>query len=224
MKPRRTAGTRLTAHVSRAFVVTGVLACAAGEANAAPKLSVDGFASATVLDPSLDEFRWSLATHPGWALQARTGLGGSRVGVRISRTGTTQSTGLPDEALEPEVALTSLQAIVQHRLIPLAGVDVLAHVGVGLLHVSWDPDEATYDVQGLSEPVTVFYEATDDWTFSAGAVLERTVLPRLSVALELDHTWFLMDVSRRDGDLVEITREGFGNWNARAGLSWHLLP
>jgi hypothetical protein len=200
------------------------LLAGAGVADAAPRLSVDGYLSATVLDPGLDEFRWSLATHPGWTVQARTALGVYRFGARVSGTGTTQGTGLPDEPREPEVALTSLQAVAERSAFQLAGVDVLAHLGVGLLHVSWDPDEASYDVPGFAEPVTVSYDSIDDWTVSLGGAFERTLLPRLSAAIEIDHTWFLMDVSRRDGDLVEISREAFGNWNARLGLSWHLIP
>jgi hypothetical protein len=79
--------------------------------------------------------------------------------------------------------------------------------------MSWAPDRLTLATGG--GPVTVDLVPVDTWIAGGGVALQRALLPRWTVDLQLDRRIFGLDTAHRSGAGIVNQRESFGDWSAR---------
>lgn len=191
----------------------------ASAAEAAPWGSVGVLAGSSRPDSELSRYRWDTGGHRGLGVQGMVGFGIVGGGLRYWRTYTTQSTGLLGVEIEPDVRLESYEAIAQLRLFTLAGIQMAATGSFGQLRLSYEPATLTVDV-GAGSLTEIEFRPIDSWTTSAGLALRRAIVPGVGIGVQVDRSFFELDVLHRAGDVIVGTEEGFGHWNARVELAW----
>lgn len=183
---------------------------------------VSAYLGARALDASLDDYRWDV--EPARALGAEAWIARSRLelALAVERSSTEQGTGLPGVSSAPRVDLTHVALRLRTRLFSLGPVRCHGGVGLGRLHLGWNPDRATYEVAGLPDPLTIEYAPVDTWRseLELGA---RIALPG-PVDVGLASTWsrFDLETAHRDGDGIVERTDTFSTLDARVFLSWSL--
>ena len=172
------------------------------------------------LDDDLADYRWETGTLPVWGAQALVGRGGLAGGLCVWRTSTTQGTGLPDGAGAPTVMLTNLAAVGRVRLVSPLGIEMWATGQIGRVHLAWSPEQLVIDPGTGAAPVTITYQALDEWNPGLGVELRRQLGSGTTVALQVERTAFALDTAHRRGDGIDESRDRFVNWSARLQLAW----
>ena len=93
---------------------------------------------------------------------------------------------------------------------------------VGRLHMSYEPDQLTFDVGGITEPITVDYTPISEWDFGYGLELRTVLMNQLAIALQAERSTFALDTAHRRGDEIVESRERFYSWSLRLQLAWLL--
>ena len=181
--------------------------------------SVGVLAGATQPDSDLSDYRWDVTGQRGFGAQGLVGFGPVGAGIRYWKTQTHQSTGLLGVEIEPEVRMVSVEAMAQLRLFSVAGFQFAATGSYGQLQLSYKPATLTVD-PGTGTLTEIEFRPIDTWTASAGLALRRAILPGIGLGLQVDRSFFELDVLHRAGSEIVGTEEGFGHWNARLELAW----
>jgi hypothetical protein len=154
-----------------------------------------------------------------WGLDARLAADRAGFGVRVWRTRTTQSTGIPGESSASDVKLTGTEAVGKFRVANLAGVHFLASASVGTLHLGWSPDRVTLPPLGAGDPIEVRFDPVTEWIGGVGMTAQRQLFGGFDLALGIERSWFQLDTAHRAGTEIVTGRDTFGNWMVRAQLS-----
>ena len=180
------------------------------------RISIAPVIGAVMFDPHLGDYRWdtSLAVQPG----LRLGVHHTRysAALRTSWSATEQSTGLIGETESPRVHLTQLDLALETRIATLAGVELWGSGHGGRMFLGYEPDQMTVDAGG--SPVTVSFDAINEWCYGAGVAFRRDVARHLALSLQLDGTGFHLDTAHRSGSEIVESREGFVNWSLSLAL------
>jgi hypothetical protein len=172
---------------------------------------------ALALDSHLADYRWdtSISVQPG----LRIGVHHARfaTALRTSWAATEQSTGLLDATSAPRVHLTQVDLALEGRIATLKSVEVWGSGHGGRMFLGYEPDQITVDAGGT--PVTVSFDAINEWCYGFGVALRRDLARHLALGLQLDGTGFNLDTAHRLGNEIVESREGFVNWS----LSLELL-
>jgi len=195
-----------------------LLGLSAPTAARAVEVTVAPVAGATSFDRDLDNYRWDLGPHPTWGLEVRATRGRFGLGLRASRTVTTQATGILGESRRPDVRLTAFELLGETSLLEWRGTRALLLAQAGRLHLGYDPDVLVLDPG--SGPIEVRYAALDEWTGGVGLGLRHDLAGRATLGLTAERSWFGLDTSHRAGDDIVERRETFGNWTVRASVGW----
>ncbi|HKW12977.1 MAG TPA: hypothetical protein VJS69_00685 [Candidatus Krumholzibacteria bacterium] len=183
---------------------------------AAWRISIAPVIGAMLFDPHLADYRWdtSVALQPG----LRLGVHHARysAALRTSWSATEQSTGLIGETEAPRVHLTQLDLALEGRIATLAGVELWGSGHGGRMFLGYEPDQMTVDAGG--SPVTVSFNAINEWCYGAGLAFRRDVARHLALGLQLDGTGFQLDTAHRSGSEIIESREGFMNWSLSLAL------
>jgi hypothetical protein len=183
---------------------------------AAWRISIAPAIGAMLFDPHLADYRWdtSVAMQPG----LRLGVHHARysAALRTSWSATEQSTGLIGETEAPRVHLTQLDLALEGRIATLAGVELWGSGHGGRMFLGYEPDQMTVDAGG--SPVTVSFDAINEWCYGAGIGFRRDVARHLALGLQLDGTGFQLDTAHRSGSEIVESREGFLNWSLSLAL------
>jgi len=169
-----------------------------------------------MLDSHLADYRWdtSPAVQPG----LRIGVHHSRyaAALRTSWSSTEQSTGLLGETTTPRVHLTQLDLSLEGRLATFQRIEVWGSCHGGRMFLGYEPDQMMVDAGG--SPVTVSFDAIDEWCYGFGAALRRDIARHLALGLQVDGTGFQLDTAHRSGNEIVESREGFVNWSVSLSL------
>jgi hypothetical protein len=177
-------------------------------------------AGSTRPDPALADYNWDVGGRASWSLTALAGAGRAGVGLRLSHWRTRQGTGIPGAGDGPVAGMTDVQLLVKARAFSVENLDVFTTAGIGRYHLAYSPDRMTVDPGGGLAPVTVAFDAVNDWSCSLGAGLEYPVVRGLVAGAEITRSVFMLDTAHRSGSEIVTSREAFGNWNLRLSLSW----
>lgn len=202
-----------------AIPVEIAIAQAAVPSAAAPAwwLSAGLLGGSAQLDGRLADYQWDVLPRVGWGAEALAGTGRFATGVRLWATRTTQRIGVAGEP-DPTVRATSIEVVGRGRVASIAGLEVSVNASAGRLHLGYDPDRVTIATSG--PPVEVRFDPVDEWIGGGGLGLRRSLGRDWSASLEVDRRVFGLRTAHRNGDEIEVTRETFGDWNARLGLAW----
>jgi hypothetical protein len=180
------------------------------------RISIAPTIGVLLFDSHLADYRWdtSISTEPG----LRLGVHHARYGaaLRTSWAATEQSTGLIGETESPRVHLTQLDVALEGRIATLSGIEVWGSGHGGRMFLGYQPDQMTVDAGG--SPVTVSFDAIDEWCYGAGVSFRRDVAHHLALGLQLDGTGFQLDTAHRSGNEIVTAREGFVNWSLSLAL------
>jgi hypothetical protein len=182
--------------------------------------SLGVLSGSTKPDAALADYQWNTTPRGAWGAQALVGAGRFATGVRFWRTQTTQDIGLPGAPAGTTVRWTSGELVGQGRLATLWGNHVMAIASVGRLHLDSDPDRITIDPNGSVFPIVVDFKPVDEWIAGGGVSLKRALGPAWDLGLEFDHRVFGLETAHRNGDVIEVGRQSFGDWSARLELAW----
>jgi hypothetical protein len=185
-------------------------------------LHIGPFAGTIVLDQHLSDYRWDTSARAVWGLAGRAGLGPFGAGMRVWRTATSQSTGIPGVSTAPEVTLTSGEAVGEAKIFSLLGARLFGTGTVGLLRLGYDPDVLSVD-DGAGGTTQVRFQPVTEWTGGLGLGVRRGLIGGLEATVGVDHTWFQLDTAHRVGSEIVEDRETFGNWTARVELTHRVL-
>jgi hypothetical protein len=209
--------------VRRPAAVAAALALSVAAPAFGWSVSVAPSGGVLLLDPALENYRWDVSAQPLWGLAATASRGSIQAGLRLWRSGTTQSTGIPGETFAPDVGMTVAEMIGGWSVARVAGVALLASASAGMLHLGWSPDRATLEPFGTGSPVEVSFDPITEWTGGLGISARRGVAGGLGLALGLERSWFRLDTTHRAGDEIVESRETFGQWIVRAELTHRVL-
>jgi hypothetical protein len=180
------------------------------------RISIAPTVGAMLFDKHLADYRWdtSVALQPG----IRLGVHHARcsAALRTSWSETEQSTGLIGETESPRVHLTQLDLALEGRIATLYGVQVWGSGHGGRMFLGYEPDQMTVDAGG--SPVTVSFDAINEWSYGAGVAFRHDVARHLALGLQLDGTGFHLDTAHRSGSEIIESREGFVNWSLSLAL------
>jgi opacity protein-like surface antigen len=118
--------------------------------------------------------------------------------------------------------MTDLRLLVKARAFSVENLDVYGTAGIGRYHLAYSPDRMTVDPGGGLEPVTVAFDAVNDWSFALGAGVEHPVVRGLVAGAEITRSTFMLDTAHRSGSGIVTSREAFSSWNLRLSLSWRV--
>jgi len=182
------------------------------------RLAIGPFVGAVVFDQSLSNYRWD--TRPAIQTGLQTTLYRGRVGagIRLWRTHTTQSTGIPGTTDAPRVNLTGVDVVGAVRALSYRGVELWGSGHGGLLHLGYDPDQLTVNTGGI--PITVDYKPITEWDFGVGIEIRREMTRQMALSLQGDWSSFALDTARRVGAQIVESRERFYGWSLRLQASW----
>ena len=186
-------------------------------------LAVGPVGGVLALDAALADYRWDTTPTPVWGLDARISAARVGLGVRVWRSGTTQSIGIPGESSAPDVKLTGTEALGAFRVASLAGVQLLASANVGALHLGWSPDRVTLPPLGAGSSIQVSFDPVTEWIGGVGITAQRRLFGGLDLSLGIERSWFQLDTAHRAGTEIVTGRDTFGNWMVRAQLSHRVL-
>jgi hypothetical protein len=179
--------------------------------------SLGALGGSTQPDARFADYQWSVSPRLAWGGQALAGRGPFATGLRLWRSGNTQTLGLSG-VTDPSVHLTSLEAVGQGRLATWWGTELLGLGSVGRMHVGYDPDQLTVPSGG--GPVVVDFRPVNTWIAGGGVALRRSIAEPWTVGLEVDHRVFQLDTAHRSGSTIENGRQSFHEWSARLELAW----
>lgn len=177
----------------------------------------------TVPDPRLGDYRWDTGPALQSGLQATLYRGRFAGGVRVLRSRTTQSSGIPGATQTPDVDLTSLDVVGQVRAANFRGVELWGFVQTGLLHLGYEPDRLTFD-PGVGTPVTVDYDPISEWDLGLGLEVRGELMTHVALSLQAESTTFALDTAHRSGNEIVESRDRFYSWSLRLQVSWLLGP
>jgi hypothetical protein len=172
-------------------------------------------------DASLRDYQWDVSPHAAFGAQAMAGLGKHALGLRWSRSGTTQSLGEGASVATADVSLTGLELVARAQVVRAATARLYATGTAGRLRLGYDPENVTIDVPGTG-PVDVALAPVDTWAFGGGLGVEHPLGTRWTGALEVTRRFFSLETAHRNGSEIEYGRQGFGEWNARFVLGWRI--
>jgi hypothetical protein len=217
-RPRRACS---VAAAAAAGVLAVVPAAAGGFAgNQTPWISIGILSGVTQPDRKLADYQWDTVPRLGWGGQAVVGGRAWSAGLRLWTASTTQRLDAQDPDARSTARWTSLEVVGRRRLATLLGNQVAALASAGRVHLGYDPDRITFDVNGT--PVTVVLEPVDEWIMGAGVSLQRPLGASWDLGLEIERRRFELDTAHRDGDAIEYARESFGDWSARLAIARRL--
>jgi hypothetical protein len=202
-------------------LLVGVFVAAPGGADPGPVVwaSAGPVGGVALPDRDLRDYRWNVTPRAVLGVEALVGYGRWGAGLRITRWGTSQGTGVPGQgALAVDV--TVLQLLGQARLVEAVGFEFLGRGGVGRLHAAYDPAHLSFTPAGASEPVEVAFRPLDEWLVSGGVSVARRLGSGLGLQADLERSIFSLDTLHRNGDVIEESRETFGSWQLLLRLSW----
>ena len=185
-------------------------------------LALGPVAGAFAYDDALANYRWDTRTAFQSGIAASLYRGRVGVGARFWRTKTTQSSGIPGESQAPHVNLTGTEIVAQAMALSYFGIELWGSAHTGLLHVGYQPDQMTFDSNGLPQPITVNYDPIDEWDYGLGVELRTTIARQAALSLQLERTTFALDTSHRAGQEIVESREHFHSWSLRVQASWLL--
>ena len=193
-----------------------------GAASVVPRprvqLTVGLLTGLTARDASLADYQWDVAPRAAWGTHVLAGVGPVEGGLRLAQTSTHQSLG--DAArVSPTVRATSVELVGRARVATLLGTHVLGVGSIGRLHLGYHPDQIDVDL-GTGTPVAVDFAPIDEWIGGGGFALRRPVGGPWALGFELERRLFGLDAAHREGSQVVVSRETFGEWNARIELDW----
>lgn len=206
---------------SGALVVSGALV--ARSAHAGPIgawAEIGAHAGAAAPDRSLADYQWDVAPRAAWGAQAMAGIGKGAVGLRWSRSGTTQALGEGASVPSAEVSLEALEVVARMSLVRAATLGVYATGTAGRLRLGYDPDRVTIDAG--SGPVEVALAPVSTFAWGGGLGIEHPLGPKWTGALEVTRRQWSLETAHRNGAAIEYGRQGFGEWNARFVLGWRI--
>jgi hypothetical protein len=221
MNPRHRTG-----NLARAAAAAAALTLALPGASAGAdgwSMSVGPVGGVLALDAALTDYRWDTSVRPVWGLGGSVSDGRFGAGVRVWRSRTTQSTGIPGETFAPDVDLTGTDVFGAIRIADAAGIRLLASASLGALHLGWSPDSAILAPFGAGETIEISYEPVTEPITGMGISAQRTLFGGLDLVLGLERSWFRLDTVHRAGDEIVAGRDTFGNWTVRAELSHRVL-
>jgi hypothetical protein len=201
------------------FVLAAATAAHAGERHEW-RLAIGPVAGGVALDPSLNDYRWDTQPALQSGLQTTLFRGRGGAGVRFLRSHTTQSSGIPGASQAPRVNLMAYDVVGKIRVVSVASFELWGSGHTGILHLGYDPDQQTFDVNGT--PVTVDYEPISEWNAGIGAEIRRELLTHMALSLQVDTSTFALDTAHRQGSEIVFSRERFYNWSLRLQVSWLL--
>jgi hypothetical protein len=184
-----------------------------------PRWEVGVLGGWSLPDRGLDDFAWDVSPHPSWGAQALATLGPAALGLRYTRSSTTQDLGAASSVASARVRSSALELVARGDLVGLEGFGggLYAVASAGRLHLGYDPDRVTMDTG--SGPVDVELAPVGTWTYGGGLGVKRGLAAGWNVALETTHRRFELDTAHRNGGEVTYERRNFGEWSARVALS-----
>lgn len=162
------------------------------------------------------DYQWDVRPHAAWGAMALAGTGPFAAGLRWWRGGTTQDLGLAG-ATDPAVHLNSVELLARARVARWRNVQCQATASFGRLAIGYHPDHVTVDAGGT--PVEVAFEPLHEWVGGAGVALAAPLANHWSWGFEMERRRFSLDTAHRSGSAVVLSREAFGDWDARASLA-----
>lgn len=202
--------------------VTHAAADESGTRESEWRLGMGPTAGGLLFDPELANYRWDTQPALQTGLQATLFRGRFAAGSRLMRTHTTQASGIPGESQAPRINLTGVEILGQVRVIGYRGVEMWGLASLGRLYLSYKPDQLTFDVGGITEPITVDYTPISEWDFGYGLELRTVLMNQLAIALQAERSTFALDTAHRRGDGIVESRERFYSWSLRLQLAWLL--
>lgn len=173
-------------------------------------------------DQNLANYRWDTRPATLYGAQAAVGRGRVAAGLRYSRWGTTQGTGLLQGGPDPQVRLDTFELVGQYRLAEVAGIQLWGTALAGRVGLSYTPDQVIIDDSGAGD-ITVNYAPITETSLGLGLELKREFGRKLTAALQAERSGFHLDTNHRRGDEIVSARENFANWSLRLQVSW-LVP
>ncbi|MCP4573444.1 MAG: hypothetical protein GY838_13895 [bacterium] len=179
-------------------------------------------AGAVSPDQGLADYRWNTNPTALYAVQASVGRGRFALGLRLSRWGTSQGTGLSQDEPDPAVNLTAVDLVGQLRVVEFAGFQLWGSGLIGRVNLSYTPDRLTVDTGTPGQELTVNYETINETDLGLGLEIKRGFGRRLTTAVLAERTVFHLDTRHRRGREIVSERQEFANWSLRLQVSWVL--
>lgn len=209
--------------VATMVVFQFLMATASGaETPSAWHLTTSLGAGAMSPDPSLADYRWDTTPTALFGLQATVGRGRLAAGLRLSRWGTTQGTGLALDEADPQVQLTQLGFIGQFRLVQVSGFQLWGSGLIGQVNMSYTPDRVIVDTGNPGGDLEVDYDPITEMDLGLGLEVRRDFGKSMAASLLAERSSFQLETSHRRGAEIVTQRETFINWSVRLQLAWVL--
>ena len=207
---------------TRALLACVLVASSVSVSSAADErgFGVDLGAGSQLLDARLDDYRWEVDPRPVLGAELWLRRGRLELGAGLDRSSTRQGTGLPGVVTAPRVDLTAATLRARFDLVDVGGVSVGTAAGLGGLHLGWDPDTATWSVDGSATPIRVDYAPVDTWRIELGLRARVTLSGPVSMGVASTWSTFALDTAHRSGDAIVERRERFDAFDARLFLRW----
>ena len=205
------------------FVLAAHACTAAADDTPGPRwrLAVGPALGVTLPDRSLDDYRWDVSPALQSGAQATIYRGRFAAGVRVLRSRTTQSSGIPGATQAPDVNMTSFEVVALVRAVEFKGAELWGSVQSGLLHMGYDPDRLTFD-PGAGGPVTVDYDPISELDVGLGLEVRGELMTHVALSLQAEATTFALDTVHRRGNEIVEGRDRFYGWSLRLQVSWLL--
>lgn len=184
-------------------------------------LAVGLLGGASLPDSRFADYQWKVDPRAAWGVETFAGRGRFAAGLRVARSRTTQTIGIPDPSSAATVNATSAELVARGTFVSLAGFELAATASGGRLHLGWDPDHVEGTVAGT--PVSADLAPVDTWIGGGGVALTRRLPGPWRAGLSLDRRFFSMETAHRIGGAIVTGTQTFGDWNARVELSWLAL-
>lgn len=205
------------------FALFAAAAFTAGAARSeAAEIALAPIVGATRFDSSLERYGWVAQTRPFYGAEAAVRQFGWGAGLRAGRSTMRQSTALLGTSFDTTARLWSVEAFAEAPLVSLGVVSFAALGAVGQLFANYSPDRALITTDGGGGAVEVRYENWNEWSASGGIALRAGLTRALVSSIAIERRVFRIDTAHRQGDAIVESRETFGGWVARAGLSWRM--
>lgn len=203
------------------FVAAAIVGMPAARAGAVD-IAIAPVVGATRFDSSRERYGWLSETRPLIGAEATVRQLGWGAGLRAGRTSVNQSSALLGTSLDTRVHLWSVDAFAEVPLVSIGVVSLGALGSVGQIFASYSPDRALIAADGPGGAVEVRYENWNEWSASGGLALRTALTRAVASSLAIERRVFRIDTAHRQGDAIVESRETFGGWVARIGLSWRV--
>lgn len=194
------------------WTVAFLIAMAAVPAHADWSFGVGSEAGARHLDTHLADYRWDTGPLSVYGLDAvaRNGRWSLRAGLTLS--GTEQATGLPGVTTVPAVGLTEFALHGAATVLTIGSLGVDVGLGIGRLHLDWDPGRLEVDVDGT--PVVVDFDAIERWNTALALDLGWDLSSTLRAGVRARASRFTLETAHRRGDSIVEDTESFVSLDA----------